>query len=168
MNSIRVNWCLAAIAAAAVLSGTTGCGMLGKPSAHITGVKVQDISLTEATMLFDVKVDNPYTLPLPMSNVDYALSSQGQQFLTGKADVQGTVPAGGSKTLGVPVRIRFLQLIKAVKGARPGATIPYKAELGLSVDVPALGPLRVPMSKDGELAIPSAQGLLGQLKDLAK
>ena len=75
-------------------------------------------------MLFDVEVDNPYAVPLPMSNVDYALSSQGQQFLTGKGDVQGTVPAGGSKTLGVPVQISFLELINAVKGARPGVTIP--------------------------------------------
>jgi LEA14-like dessication related protein len=142
--------------------------MVEKPNASIMGVKVQDVSLTYATMLFDVKVDNPYTVPLPMSNVDYTLSSRDQQFLTGKADVQGTVPAKGSKTLAIPVQIRYLGLINAVKGARPGATIPYKADLGLSVDVPVLGPLRVPMSKEGELSIPSAPDLLEQLKSLAK
>ena len=79
-----------------------------------------------------------------MSNLDYALSSQGQQFADGKADVQGTVPAGSSKNLGVPVRVNFTQLLSMVKGARPGATIPYKADMGLSVSVPALGPMRVP------------------------
>ena len=168
MNSRTVTWFLAATVAAALLASATGCSMIQKPSAHITGVKVRDVSVTDATMLFDVKVDNPYTVALPMSNVDYALSSQGQRFLAGKADVQGTVPAGASKTLGVPVRISYLELIKAVKGARPGATIPYKADIGLSVDVPALGPLRVPMSKDGELSIPSVPGLLDRLKDLAK
>ena len=162
------NQCLAVLAAAAVLAGATGCSMFEKPSAHITGVKVQDINLTDATMLFDMKVDNPYTVPLPMSNVDYALSSQGQQFLSGKADVQGTVPAAGSKTLGIPVRISYPQLISVVKDARPGVTIPYKADMGLSVDVPALGPLRIPMSKDGELSNPSVPGLLEQLEDLAK
>jgi LEA14-like dessication related protein len=151
-----------------VLGVLSGCSMIGKPSAHITGVNVQDVKLTDATMLFDVKVDNPYTVALLMSNVDYALSSQGQQFLTGKAEVQGTVPARGSKTIGIPVRISYLQLINAVKGARPGATISYKADMGLSVDVPVLGPLRVPMSKDGELSIPSTPGLLEQLKNLAK
>ena len=168
MNGRGVSRCLGTVTALALLAAGTGCGILDKPSAHITGVKVQDVSLTNATMLFDVKVDNPYTVPLPMSNLDYALSSQGQRFLTGKADVQGTVPAGGSKTLGVPVRVSYLELINAVKGARPGATIPYKADMGLSVDVPALGPLRVPMSRDGELSIPSAPGLLERLKDLAK
>ena len=168
MNRRALKLCLATVAAAALLGSGTGCGLFVKPSAQITGVKVQDISLRAATMLFDVKVDNPYTVPLPMSNVDYALSSQDQQFLSGKADVQGTVPAGGSKTLGVPVRISFLELIKVVKGARPGTTVPYKADLGLSVDVPAMGPFRVAMSKEGELSIPSASGLLDRLKDVAK
>ncbi len=168
MDGRAMNRCLSVVAAAMLSAGATGCGMIGRPSAQIMGVKVQDISLTDATMLFDVKVDNPYSVPLPMSNVDYALSSQGQQFLTGKADVQGAVPAGGSKTLGVPVRISYLELIKAVQGARPGATVPYKADMGLSVNVPALGPLRVPMSREGQLSIPSAQGLLERLKDLAK
>ena len=168
MNGRGVSRCLETVAAVALLAGATGCGMFEKPSAHITGVKVQDVSLTNATMLFDVKVGNPYTMPLPIGNLDYALSSRGQRFLTGKADVQGTVPAGGSKTLGVPVRISYLELIRAVKGARPGATIPYKADLGLSVNVPALGPLRVPMSKAGQLAIPSTTSLLDTLKDMAK
>ena len=168
MNSHAMSRSLALIAAGALLAGMTGCGMMDKPTVAITGVKLQDVKLTAATLLFDVKVDNPYSVPLPISNLDYALTSQGQQFLTGKADVQGTVPAAGSKTLGVPVRIDFLKLINAVKGARPGATIPYTADMGLSVDTPVLGRLRVPMSKDGKLAIPTAQGLLDKAKGLLK
>ena len=168
MNICAVNRLLAAIAAAVLLAGVTGCGIMEKPTADITGMKLQDISATAATMLFDVKVNNPYTVPLPMSNLDYALSSGGEQFLTGQAEALGTVPAGGSKTLGVPVRISYLELINVVKGARPGSTIPYKADMGLSVDVPVLGTLRLPMSREGELAIPSAPGLLERLKDLAK
>jgi len=131
-------------------------------------MKVQGISLTEATMLFDVKVDNPYMLPLPLSNLDYALASRGQQFLTGNADVQGTIPAQASKTLPIPIKINYLNLIGAVKGARPGKVIPYTASLGLSVKAPLMGPLRVPMSKKGELSIPSAPGLLNKLKDFTK
>ena len=157
-----------AVAAAAMLLPASGCGIFEKPGAEIVGVRLQDVSLTDATMLFDVRVDNPYAVPLPLTNVDYALSSLGQQFLSGKAEVQGAVPAGGSKNLAVPVRISYLELINAVKGARPGAAIPYTADLGLSVDVPVTGPLRVPMSRQGELSIPSAPDLLDRLKDLAK
>jgi len=78
-------------------------------------------------MLFDVKVDNPHMPPLPLGNLDYALAGGGQQFLAGNADVQGTIPAQGSKTLPIPIKINYLKLINAVKGAKPGAVIPYTA-----------------------------------------
>lgn len=154
------------IIAAMLLAGAAGC--TGKPTASITGMKIQDISLTDATMLFDVKVDNPYMIAIPLSNLDYALASQGQQFLTGQAAMQGTIPAQSSKILGVPIKINYLKLIGAVKGARPGASIPYKADMGLSLDVPVMGAVRVPMSKEGQLDIPSPSGLLDKLKDLTK
>ena len=166
MNIRSVNHPVSVITLALLLAVTTGCGT--KPSASITGMKVQGISLTDATMLFDVKVDNPYMLPLPLGNLDYALASGGQQFLTGNADVQGTIPAGASKTLPIPIKINYLKLIGAVKGAKPGAVIPYTADLGLSVKAPIMGPLRVPMSKEGQLTIPSTSGLLNKLKDLTK
>lgn len=168
MNCRRMKSCLTAVFATSILAGAAGCGLIERPTAQIAGAKLQDVGLSEATMLFDVKVDNPYTVPLPMTNVDYALASEGQRFLAGKADVQGEVPAKGSQVLGVPVRISYAGLLNAVKGARPGGTIPYTADLGLSVNVPALGPLRLPMSKEGQLTIPSAATLLDQLKGLAK
>ncbi|HOD82287.1 MAG: Late embryogenesis abundant protein [Planctomycetes bacterium ADurb.Bin126] len=156
------------LVATSLLVCVSGCGMLDKPTAEIAGVKIQNVSLTEATMLFDVKVGNPYSVPLPLGNLDYAVSSQGQEFVSGKADVQGTVPAKSSKNLGVPVRITFAKLLSAVKGARPGSTIPYKADMGLSVSPPALGALRVPMSKEGELKIPTPEGALDQLKGILR
>ena len=119
-------------------------------------------------MVFNVKVDNPYMVAIPLSNLDYALASKGQQFLDGKAPLQGTIPSQGSKTLPVPVKVNFLRLIKAVSGARPGASIPYKADLGLSLDVPMLGNKRVPMSKEGTLDIPSKSSLLKSVTDLVK
>ncbi|MCP4374917.1 MAG: hypothetical protein GY794_01855 [bacterium] len=166
MNIRLVNKCASVIIVALLLTGAAGCST--KPSASITGMKVQGISLTDATMLFDVKVDNPYMLPLPLSNLDYALASQGQQFLTGNADVQGTIPAKASKTLLIPIKINYLKLISAVKGAKPGAVIPYTAALGLSVKAPIMGPLRVPMSKEGQLTIPSTSSLLNKFKDITK
>ncbi|MBS3735210.1 MAG: LEA type 2 family protein [Phycisphaerae bacterium] len=159
---------LVATGAGMLLAALGGCGMFEKPNARITGVTLQDVRAAGSTLLFDVQVDNPNTIDLPMSDVDYALSSGGQPFVNGKADVQGTLPAGGSKTLGVPVQIRYAELIRAVAGARPGATIPYTAEMGFSVDVPLLGSLRVPVSKEGQLAIPSTDDLLQRLRDLAR
>lgn len=38
---------------------------------------------------------------------------------------------------------------------RPGALIPYHATLGLSVNAPVLGVLRLPLEKEGQLPVPA-------------
>lgn len=38
---------------------------------------------------------------------------------------------------------------------RPGSKIPYKADVGLSVDTQALGQIRLPLNKTGELTTPT-------------
>jgi LEA14-like dessication related protein len=165
----------AAVALIALLL-TSAAGCTQKPTAAITGMKLQDMSLTDVTMLFDVKVDNPYLVALPLGNLDYALASQGQQFLSGNSLIQGTIPAQGSKTLPVPLKVNFMKLLNAVKGVRPGDSVPYKADLGLSLDVPIMGAMRVPMSKEGNLDIPTKAdllnkakaGLLDRLKDMTE
>ncbi|NQU76900.1 MAG: LEA type 2 family protein [Planctomycetes bacterium] len=145
---------------ATLLSALSGCGVLNglglaKPSAKIAGVSIKDIGMDSATLLFDVEVKNPYSLPLPLVAMDYGLASTGQQFLTGRSDLQGTVPANGTKTLPLSAKVSYLELLKAVKDVRPGAVMPYAAQLGLSVNAPGIGPLRLPLNKQGELPIPA-------------
>jgi len=150
---------LALLLSAASLSAG-GCGMIRQPDVSITGVQMTRVNLTDATMLFDVKVDNPYSVDLPLSNVDYALSSKGKLFL------DGAVPAGGSRTVAVPVRVDFLRTLQSVRDARPGSSIPYKADLGVAVETPMLGEIRVPASREGALDIPTGTRMLDPLRDL--
>jgi LEA14-like dessication related protein len=153
---------LAAVLVPLVCAGLAGCAQLrdvfslNTPSARVTGVRIQDVGLDAATLLFDVEVTNPLALPLPLANVDYSLASAGAAFLSGKAQVQGTVPATSSKTVSVPARVVYLELLKVLKGVRPGSVVPYAAEIGFSVDVPSAGPLRLPLKKEGQLPIPTA------------
>ena len=153
---------LGLLLAMSLVSSVGGCGalqdLLGsqRPTARIAGVSLQDIKLDSATLLFDVEVDNPYSVPLPLVNVDYNLASGGAPFLSGKADLQGTVPAKDKKTVSLPAKVPFMELLSALKGVRPGAVVPYEAELGLSLDAPALGVLRLPLKKEGKLPVPAA------------
>jgi len=160
MQNARLAGPALALLALLPLAATSGCGVMDalgiqKPTASITGVKLQDIDLQSLTMLFDVEVDNPYSVPLPLVNVDYGLASAGTSFLSGEADVQGTVPAQGKRTISLPAKVTFQELLGALKGVKLGSVVPYKADLGLSVDAPAAGRLRVPMSKEGELPVPA-------------
>jgi len=68
------------------------------------------------------------------------------------------VPAKSKKTVSLPAKINYMEMLKALKGVRPGSNIPYNAELGLSVETPALGVIRLPLKKDGELVLPTVSG----------
>jgi LEA14-like dessication related protein len=133
-----------------------GCGLLkAKPTAEITGVKLDKLSLDKADLTVDVNVHNPYSFDLPLANADYAMSSGGSEFLTGSAELQGTIPAMGSKIVSVPVSVPFLNLLKAVMGIKPGKVISYETDLKLWVNVPAVGPVGVPLKHESKLPVPA-------------
>ena len=127
---------------------------LRKPTAQLAGVKFGGVSLEGAQLIFDVDIDNPYPAPLPLLNIDYNLTSRDSNLFSGSADLEGTIPAKSSRTLSLPVNINYLDLIKAFKDVRPGSAIPYKADIGLGLDAPALGKLRLPLDRQGTLNVP--------------
>jgi len=126
-----------------------------KPTASIRGVKLERLDLQGATLKFDVEVHNPYATPLPLADLDYTLASRGATFLNGQVDVDGSVPARGSRLVSLPATVSFSQLIGVLKGVRPGAVVPYKASLNVAVDAPAVGRLSLPIEKQGELPVPA-------------
>jgi len=137
---------------------------LKKPTARLTGLKFEEATLDSATLLFDVEIDNHYPAALPLTNFDYSLASGADKFLSGSVKSQTMVPAKSKKTISLPARINYIEMLKALKGVRPGSKIPYNAELGLSVDTPALGLIRLPLKKEGELVLPSVSGT--NIKDI--
>ena len=163
MSSRRILLVVALLVLPALLAG---CSV--QPTAKITGVKLGAMSLQNATLVFDVDVTNPYPVPLPMTNLDYSLSTSGQKFLDGEAKTLGTVPASGSRVLSVPIKISFLELFNAVQGVKGKSEIPYTAILGLGVDAPLLGTMRLPMEKKSILKLPTTQSLLNTGLDLLK
>ena len=128
---------------------------LRKPTARLTGLKFEDVKLDSATLLFDVEIDNHYPVPLPLTDFDYTLSSGAAEFLSGSANSQTTVPSKSKRTVALPAKINYVQMLKALSGVKPGSKIPYKADLDLSVDTPALGTLKLPLRKEGEVVLPS-------------
>jgi hypothetical protein len=130
-----------------------------RPSAALRGVRFGDLSFTKVGLDFDVEVTNPYEVPLPLVNLDYGLRTGTSQVLKGAAPLQGTIPAGQSKVLTLPAEVSILDVIKFAEGLRPGASVPYSADATLSVDAPVIGRIPIPLTKQGELRIPSLPGL---------
>ena len=91
-------------------------------------------------------------------NLTYGLTSGGRSVLSGDVRPTESVPAGGSSRLKVPATLVFADLLAAVSGLRPGAVVPYEFDAQLDVDTP-LGPLSLPLRKQGELPVPAVPEL---------
>ena len=149
---------------------TAGCESLletiRKPSARIDGVRFDGLSLEKVKLVFDIDVTNPYSFDIPLANLDYALSSEGAQFLDGQADLQGTsIPARGSRTVPVPVSVTFASLLKLLQKVTPGEVVPYESNLKLWLDVPNAGPLGIPLNFSGNVPVPALPEVeLGEVK----
>ena len=132
-----------------VLSG------IDKPTARVVGASFAGLTPEHADLAFDVEVSNPYGVALPLTDVSYALDSGGSTFASGQAASAGSIPAKGRKTVTLPVRVGFAQTLKTLQGVRPGAVIPYRAQLSLKGNAPGIGAVSLPVSKSGELPIPT-------------
>ncbi len=145
---------LAAVFSLVLSAGCDTLQNVQQPTATLKGVELADISPESASLLFDMEISNPYSTDLPMVNVDYDVTSNGGELFAGKADIAGIVPANSTKIISLPVKIDYFDVADAFKGISPGSKISCQADVGLSVNSPALGIIRLPMNGIGQLAVP--------------
>jgi LEA14-like dessication related protein len=144
---------------------SSGCSVLNelgvpKPTFALKDVKFGQMNLKTATLLFDVEVQNPYAVALPLLNMDYALTTQQNPLFKGQADIATTIPAKEKKVVSLPITLGYTEVVnalKSLKDVRPGSMIPYDAAVGISSQAPVLGTIRIPIQKSGDLQIPSLQ-----------
>jgi LEA14-like dessication related protein len=142
----------------AVCAFSIGCSALNlqKPTADVTGMAVQNVNASGFTMNFDVEVKNPNALELPTGAADYKLGLSGVNVVNGAANPAGSIPAGGSKHVTLPVTLTYENLLAAEQGiVKSGGNVPYSLDAGLSFNTgsPFLGNVRVPLQYSGTLPL---------------
>lgn len=126
-----------------------------KPTIKMTGLSIQDVSLDSASLVFEVEVENPYSVSLPLTDINYSVTANGAKFMSGAADLQQLIPAKSTKIVSLPATVNYVEALGAVKGITPGSTVPYQADIALSATTPVLGDITIPVSKQGQLDLPS-------------
>ncbi len=161
MHTVAGHRC-AAVVALICTATLAGCASVNdllkaapKPSARISGVALQGLTLEKVDLVFDVEVTNPYEVNLPLVDLAYAIGSGGQKLIEGSVQPTGAIPARGTKVIQVPASIKFGSLMSALKGVRPGSVVPYTADFNLGFDAPVVGRLNLPLSHKGEIPVPA-------------
>jgi LEA14-like dessication related protein len=127
------------------------------PLARITTTTIRDLDLQSATLVFDVEVSNPYPEDLFLTGIDYRVGSLEQQILEGNAgEISGPIRPGGSRVYRVPARISFPELLSNLGTVKPGAVVPYAAELVVKMVTPlAIEGASLTLNREGEFPVPA-------------
>jgi precorrin-6B methylase 2/LEA14-like dessication related protein len=126
-----------------------------KPTARIVDLKFKNVQIEYATLLFEIEVNNPYPVDLPLRRLNYSLTSGGNIFLTATAAHSVTIAPNKKELVTLPDEVIYARLLRSLKG-KAGSIIPYRAELQLWVDAPNQGLIKLPLRREGTLALPEA------------
>jgi len=130
-------------------------GVTGSPTARLLNPRLEALSLTSVTVGADAEVSNPYPVALPVAGLRYALTTGATPVLSGTTPTGGSVPAGGSRSLPVTMAVDLRELLELVPDLRPGEVVDYVLDVTVSVDVPAVGLLDLPLRHRGSLPVPT-------------
>jgi len=118
-----------------------------KPAAEIAGISLQNLSLDKVDLLFDIKITNPNPVGINMAGFDYDLVLNDNSFLKGEDGSKIDVKANGNGSIKFPLTVNFKDLYNSYKDLKDADEILYTLNLGLNVNLPVLGNIRVPVSK---------------------
>jgi len=138
----------------------SGCGSLrdavdaiNKPEVRIAEAELEALSFSGLTLRFDVEIRNPNPIGISLSGFDYELQIEGASFVSGEVDEEVTVAARGRSIVALPVELGFEELVSAIRGLEDREEAAYRLTAGFSFDLPVLGRVRIPVSKEGSVPI---------------
>lgn len=137
----------------------TGCRDRTEPErpgdlvARITGLKIGEVKNNHSVLEFKVEIANPHTVDLPIVNMRYRLTSNGNEFITAVDLMQVTVGANQKQVVALHDRVYYRRLFDALK-AESGEKINYECELRLQVQGPQARVVELRAGGSGVLAMP--------------
>ena len=109
------------------------------PSVRLSNVQAVGLGFNSQTFLLSFDVANPNPFPLPVNNVGYGVSLDGQRFASGETISNFTIPADGDAHFAISVDLNLLrtapQLLSIVRGGT-GQDVNYELEGRFGVDIP--------------------------------
>ncbi|KAK6239780.1 hypothetical protein QUC31_005249 [Theobroma cacao] len=126
-----------------------------KPEASVTDVDLKHVTRECVEYNAKVSVSNPYNQPLPICQISFTLKSAGRTIASGTIPDPGSLKASDTTMLDVPVKVPYNILISLARDIGADWDIDYELELGLTIDLPLIGDITIPLSQKGEIKLPT-------------
>jgi len=125
-----------------------------KPVISMKSANLTEISLDDATIQFNLEIENPNTFGVHLAGFDYQLDINQRAFLNGDQPDKIEIAAQNKSPLNVPVSINYVRLLDTIKDLVNRKEADYKIDFGFKFDLPVLGNTRIPITHTGTLPIP--------------
>ena len=136
-----------------------------EPQVNISSVKMTGLSFDRVDLLFDISINNPNNVGIKLAGFDYDLLLNDNSFLKGEQSDGLEIKASGQETVKLPISLNYMNMYNMFSSLKDRDSINYQLKTGLLFNMPALGDIRLPISKSGHvpsLKMPSIS--LSQLK----
>jgi LEA14-like dessication related protein len=133
-----------------------GCAVLKtnlqEPQVQLQQVDLGEAGLTDATLIFNFRVQNPNAVALTVDQVDYRFQLNDKPLTKGLINQGLKVGAHSSVTIPVPIRVNYTDLTNSLSDLFKQGSSPYRLDGTVKV-----GLLSIPFQKTGELNLAELQ-----------
>ena len=113
--------------------------LVARPNVELNNVQIIGLGFKTQTFLLTFDVANPNSFSLPVRNVGYAVTLDGQRFASGETESDFSIPAGGATQFSISVDLNLLQtapqLLSSIRDSSRGE-LPYELEGVFGIDLP--------------------------------
>ncbi|CAN8310877.1 unnamed protein product [Cochlearia groenlandica] len=126
-----------------------------KPEGSVTDVDLKDVNRDSVEYLAKVSVTNPYDHSIPICDINFTFHSAGREIGKGKIPDPGSLKAKDVTVLDIPVVVPYNILFNLAKDVGVDWDIDYLLEIGLTIDLPIVGNISIPITSKGEIKLPT-------------
>jgi len=141
------------LSACSAFRGLLNEAKIERPQVDFAGARLTKLSFDAADFLFDLKIRNPNPLGLRMAGFDYDFLINGNSFLKGNQEKELEIESRGETTIQLPLSLGFVDLYQTFQSLRDQDVSTYRLNCSFSFDLPVLGPVNIPVSKEGEFPL---------------
>lgn len=136
------------------LRGLLGQATIQRPRVDFLGAKMTGLSFDKANFLFDLQIRNPNSLGVKLAGFGYDLSINGSSFLKGREDKELSIEAQGENIIQIPLTLSYSHLYQVFQTLLQQDRATYQLKCDFSFDLPGLGLVQIPASKQGDFPLP--------------
>jgi len=121
------------------------------PKVSLKNIGISNLSLTGASMIFSLELENRNSFTVQMNGLDYGIKLGGKEFAAGNARSVTAINKNGTSSLEIPLNVSFLSMGRSVYNVLTGTSAGYELSGNMKFNVPKVGEKSFPFQSIGQV-----------------